>query len=162
MKRLLLLFLPLCLSAQTYYFTALYEATLAGTAGVTSIQQSASPDKSGRLIGVQMYSSVAATFTFEQGNKATATASSASASVPVGQTIRPTLLFFIGSNSPAATQPINKYVLAAGETKTVMFTEGSAGGSFIGAISRAPYANYTVRSSVLTGDIKVTWFWSEE
>lgn len=162
MKHALLFFVPLCLTAQTNYFTAVYEATLAGVTGATSLQQPSAPEASARLIGMQMYASVNTTFILEQGQKATSTASSAIATVPIGQTIRATLRFFIGSNSPPATVPINKYVLNAGETKTVMFTEGEATGSAIGSIARSPDANYTVRTSAITGDVKVTWFWSEQ
>ena len=162
MKRLLLLFLPLCLSAQTSYFTALYDTTLAGAAGVSSIQQPPTPQKTARLIGFEVYSSVDTVLTLEQGNKATSTASSAIAPIPVGQTMPPTLLFFIASNSPAATTPINKWRLTGGTSKTVMFTEGSGSGTPIANIGRVPNSGYTLRSSATTGDFTVTWFWSEE
>jgi hypothetical protein len=163
MKKAVLALLALCSlgHAETFY-TAVYEKTLSAAAGATSLQQPAAPTKGARLIAVQVYSSVAATFEIEAGGTATTTASTAIATVPLGQNIGATLKFFTDSNASDTSTNVNKLVNGAGATQTISFADGAKAGEIIGLIPRVANVNYTVRSSSITGDIKVTWFWAEE
>lgn len=144
------------------YFTHIYEKTLSAAAGAVTLQQPAVPLKSGRLIGVQVKSSVAATFTIESSLPATTTASTAISNTQLGDTTKATFLVFDDSNATDATPEINSVDVAAAETKTILFNPDPLTGDSPGKISASPNVAYTVRSNSITGDIKVTLFWSEK
>jgi hypothetical protein len=143
------------------YFTALYEASPSGAAVATSLQQPATATRAIRIVGAQLYCSVACTITLEAAAAATATESTAISKMP-GQTENATARFFTASNAVAPSVAINKYVVAAGNTMTVTFTEGADEGDTVGALPRIAGLNYTLRTSSITGDVKITWFWREE
>lgn len=160
MRSLILFFVALACYGQSC-FTAVYEKTLAGAAGAASIQQPASPSKSASLIKLQLYGSVATTFTLEGAGIASTTLSTAIARTRPGDLTLPTVQFYTDSNAAAPATVINKYVLAAGETKAVSFEDPNIRAK-PGLLHRSPAINYTVRSDSITGDIKVTFLWCEE
>jgi hypothetical protein len=153
--------LPRIASAQKAVFTNTYEATKSAAAGVTTLQQPSSPTKNIRLAAVQIYCSVACTVSFEAAGAATATLSTATANTQPKSTTAATALVYHDSDAAAPSAPISKIVMPAGDTKTLRFNIVPNVDS-TGAIPKAAGANYTVRTSSITGDVKVTWFWWED
>jgi hypothetical protein len=158
---IILLAASLAAFAQRPVFSATYEATKSGAAGVSTLQQPATPTRNIRVFAAQVYCSVACTVTLEAAGAATATASTAMGNVVPGSAERPTAAFYTDSDASAASVPVNKIVIPAGDTKTVKCKDvpGQDTSCFI---PKKAGLNYTVRTSSITGDVKVTWFWWED
>lgn len=161
MKKLIILaslVLPLGAQQNATTYTALYEATLSAAAGASTLQQQTSPYKTASLIGVQVYCSVACTWTFESTSGASGSSTNGVPTSP-GQTAVSSALHYSGSNASAGTV-INKVVYSGADTKTLNFLDALNKSNSV--IGRTAGQGFTVRFTSMTGDVKVTWLWREE
>jgi hypothetical protein len=159
MKHIILLLIAAAsLPAQGIY-TKVYEKTLAGAAGATTIQQPTSPSKTAHLIGIQLYSSVDATFELEATTAATGSSTNG---VPTTPSYTPvsTVVHYADSNAADNSTNINKYTVPGGTTTGAMFLDGH--GNSTAKLSRTAGQNFTIRSNSITGNIRVTWMWMED
>lgn len=165
MKRLILiasLASPIFAQQTGVTYTKVYEVTVSAAAAVSTLQQPSSPTKTAHLLGLQIYCSVACTATFEAAGAASTGTQSSGVPTSPSRTETSTIVHYAASNAAAATNPINKFKIAAGSEYPIGFTEGTDGIRSNAILARTAGQNFTVRTDAITGDVKITWFWREE
>lgn len=158
MKNILAVLLFAAFAQAQLVYTAVYEVNLPGTAGATTIQQPASPTRNARLIAVKVYSSAAATVTLEHTGTAATTTASTSITKRPGVSTSPTLAYYTASNAGTGSA-WDIAVIPGGSEKVWECTDENK--SWCGLLPKLAGANWTVRFASMTGDVKVTWMWTE-
>jgi hypothetical protein len=164
MKRLALFLAAACVSLNAQSgptFTKVYSVSPSGAAAVSSLQQPSDPTKTVVLLGVSVYCSVACTADLEAAGAATGSSTNGTRTAPGDLTVS-TALHFAASNASAPSEPISTVVIAAGTDKQPDCTIGRIDGKSNCYLTRKAGLNFTIRTSSITGDVKITWLWREE
>lgn len=152
MKRLLFALLVCAVGLAAQEYTATKETDLSGAAEVVTVQQPATGAKTVRFVGAYIYCSVACNVTLERTG--TAATSTALTRVPVHEDMAAAVATAWSSSNVGVGSVVGKYSIAAGGSTSIPMETMALYGNGTGK-------NVTLRTSSITGNVKIIIQWKE-